>query len=89
MEHQIKIQNLKCGGCAHTIQTKLESIENISKVKINVEDSFVGFQYEFESDLLLVEDKLKQLGYPKDGEDNSGLSKAKSYVSCAIGKVSK
>ena len=35
-----------------------------------------------------VKEKLKTLGYPEDGEVNSLGSKAKSYVSCAIGKMS-
>ena len=35
-----------------------------------------------------VKEKLKTLGYPEDGEANSLGSKAKSYVSCAIGKMS-
>jgi copper chaperone len=35
-----------------------------------------------------VKEKLKTLGYPEDGEANGLGSKAKSYVSCAIGKMS-
>jgi hypothetical protein len=34
-----------------------------------------------------VKDKLKVLGYPEDGTANTLGSKAKSYVSCAIGKM--
>jgi copper chaperone CopZ len=89
MKHTIEIQNLKCGGCAHTITTKIGVIDNISNVEVNVDNSTVDFQYENDNDVKLVETKLSALGYPKQGEDNSGISKAKSFVSCAIGKVSK
>jgi hypothetical protein len=36
----------------------------------------------------LVKEKLKALGYPEDGAANNFGTKAKSYVSCAIGKIS-
>lgn len=89
MKHTIEIQNLKCGGCAHTITTKIGAIENISNVEVSLHNSTVGFQYENDNDVKLVEAKLSVLGYPIQGEDNSGISKAKSFVSCVIGKVSK
>jgi len=82
METKIYIQNLKCGGCANTIT------KNISNVTVNVEESSVTFHYETEGNLAEVKDKLHSLGYPEDGEANSFGSKAKSYVSCAIGKMS-
>ena len=88
METKIYIQNLKCGGCANTITKNISAIENISNVSVNVEESSVTFHYETEGNLAEVKDKLHSLGYPEDGEANSFGSKAKSYVSCAIGKMS-
>ena len=32
----IKIQNLKCGGCANTIIKKVSDIENVTNVNVNV-----------------------------------------------------
>ena len=55
---------------------------------MNVEESAVGFSYANYDQLNTVKDKLKVLGYPEDGAANSLGSKAKSYVSCAIGKMS-
>ena len=52
------------------------------------DESTVTFGYETEAKLAEVKDKLKTLGYPEDGAANSLGSKAKSYVSCAIGKMS-
>ena len=51
-------------------------------------ESSVTFIYESLEKLVEVKDKLKSLGYPEDGEANTLGSKAKSYVSCAIGKMS-
>ena len=88
MQTTIHIQNLKCGGCANTITKGIATIETISNVSVNVEESSVTFGYETDEKLNEVKDKLKSLGYPEDGEANSLGSKAKSYVSCAIGKMS-
>ncbi|WP_322550748.1 heavy-metal-associated domain-containing protein [Flavobacterium psychraquaticum] len=88
METTIQIQNLKCGGCANTITKNIVVIEGITNVSVNVEESTVNFNYETEAQLVEVKEKLKTLGYPEDGATNSLGSKAKSYVSCAIGKMS-
>lgn len=83
----IKIENLKCQGCASTIKKGLLKIEEVKEVKIDVEQSQVEVSYE--GDETIVEKckaKLKGLGYPEVGE-NTGFSVAKSYVSCAIGKI--
>lgn len=88
METTIYVQNLKCGGCANTIAKNVTAIEKITNVKVNVEESSVTFNYETEANLAEVKNKLQSLGYPEDGEANSLGSKAKSYVSCAIGKMS-
>ena len=88
METTIQIQNLKCGGCANTITKNVVVLEGITNVSVNVEESTVTFNYETEAQLVEVKEKLKTLGYPEDGATNSLGSKAKSYVSCAIGKMS-
>ena len=88
MNTTINIQNLKCGGCANTITKNLAQLEAITEVTVNVEESTVSFAYPTEAKLMEVKEKLKTLGYPEDGEANSLGSKAKSYVSCAIGKMS-
>ncbi|MEZ4854507.1 heavy-metal-associated domain-containing protein [Flavobacterium sp.] len=84
----IYIQNLKCGGCATTITKNLSEISGVSHVNVNVEESWVTFTLENAAALEMVKNTLKKLGYPEDGEANSLGSKAKSFVSCAIGKIS-
>lgn len=86
MRKTIEIQNLKCGGCANTVITKLNTLDAINNVE--VETSKVSFDYTSSNDLAFVEKKLSQLGYPPLGLDNPLTTKAKSFVSCAVGKMS-
>ena len=88
MKTQIYIQNLKCGGCANTIIKHVSSVESVSNVTVNVEDNSVNFDLANNEKLEEIKLILKKIGYPEDGEANSLGSKAKSYVSCAIGKMS-
>ena len=89
MKSTIQIQNLKCGGCANTIIIQLSKLDNVSDVKVNNVTNEVDFNYNFENDLELVKKKLSDLGYPIEGEANSLPKKAKSFVSCAVGRMSK
>lgn len=89
MRTSIIVQNLKCGGCAKTITTKISEVENISNVSVDVESSTVSFVYEGVNDALVVKDKLRTLGYPSIDGKNSITAKAISFVSCATGKMSK
>ena len=88
MKTTVEIQNLKCGGCASTISNKLSQIQAITNVEVNVDQSTVSFDYESESVIANVKNELKKIGYPVVGEENALVTKAKSYVSCAIGKIS-
>lgn len=86
MNQEIYIENLKCGGCAATIVKGISEIESVEKVNVNVENSLVTFTAN-EDAVLLVKEKLSQLGYPEVGDKNTVLHKAKSFVSCAVGRV--
>ncbi len=88
MKTTITIQNLKCGGCANTITTKVSALENISDVKVDVETSTVSFTYKTAIDLNSANEKLASLGYPAEGDKNTIVSKAKSFVSCTSGRIS-
>lgn len=82
------IQNLKCGGCANTILNKLSSLDNIDNVSVDNETDSVSFNYTNDEQLELVKNTLTKLGYPAVGEKNALTTKAKSFVSCAIGRMS-
>lgn len=89
MNTTLQIQNLKCGGCAHTVSTKLKAIDNISNVSVDVDSDTVSFDYINENDLENAKIKLLALGYPAVGEANPLTAKAKSFVSCAVGRMAK
>ena len=85
----IQIENLKCQGCATTITSGLMKFEEIENISIDIEKSLIDISYDGHdnnSDKYI--EKLARLGYPQIGENNT-ISIAKSYVSCAIGKVKK
>jgi len=88
MKTSVIVQNLKCGSCAHSITRKLSEIKNISDVQINIEESKISFKYIKEDDAFLVKEKLKKMGYPSIEDENSIVSKTKSFISCATGKFS-
>ena len=85
----LEIQNLKCGGCAHTIITKLNALDHIHNVSVNTESNTVSFEYSQANDLETAVELLSKLGYPGDGNSNSIGKKAKSFVSCAVGRLAK
>ena len=85
----VKIQNLKCQGCANTIITQLTKLKGISGVTVNNDTDEVTLNFESDSQLVTVNKKLSELGYPLVGENNSLPKKAKSFVSCAVGRMSK
>ena len=85
MEHQIIVENIKCGGCANSIKNALMAIQGTEKVTIDTSLQSVIVQSSADTRTALVE-KLAQLGYPEVG-NNSLLLKAKSFVSCAVGRI--
>ncbi len=89
MKASVIVQNLKCGGCAKTITSRISELENIYDVSVDVETSTVSFVHSDMNDALVVKDRLKSLGYPSIDDKNSVAAKAISFVSCATGKMTK
>ncbi len=83
----LEIQNLKCGGCANTIIKKLLEIKPLNNIDIDNETNSVSFSYDNNETLLEVKRVLHKIGYPVVGEKNAVTTKAKSFVSCAIGRM--
>ena len=87
---QIHVENIKCGGCEKSIIKGLTSIEGLSHIVIDQEHQMVSVLAD-ESLREAVVSKLKSMGYPVHGSVSgleAGLVNAKSFVSCAIGRVS-
>jgi copper chaperone CopZ len=89
MTTTLKIQNLKCGGCAHTITSKLNALEGIQNVSVDAESNSVSFENELIDEVESATKLLSKLGYPVNGDVNSIGKKAKSFVSCAVGRMTK
>jgi copper chaperone len=86
MKTEIQVENLKCGGCASTIKKGILAIEGASEIEIDIEKSIVSIT----SENVNVEEiklELSKLGYPEVGDKNTVLHKAKSFVSCAVGRM--
>jgi len=96
MTISVTVENIKCGGCANGIIQKLNAMEGIDTTQVDVEEGLVrcDISSSSESDetelLEQVKQKLASMGYPETGSVE-GLkaagAKAKSYVSCAVGKM--
>lgn len=85
------VKNIKCSGCANQI-TKSLSKNGFENVVVDVENSKVSLELGKNSEQS-AKDALLKLGYPAVDEHltsvQDGLLKAKSFVSCAIGRVNK
>ena len=87
MKTSLEIQNLKCGGCANTITKKVSALEDVSELEINNDNNTVAFQHDIEGTINKVQELLNSIGYPVIGDKNAITTKAKSFVSCAIGRM--
>ena len=88
MTTTLEILNLKCGGCDNSIKKGLLSVEGVSEVQVDLETSIVTVNTKDGSILTNVKNKLSTMGYPEVGDSNTIIHKAKSFVSCATGKMS-
>jgi copper chaperone len=85
---KIIVQNLKCGGCAKSITNKLSELDCVQHVDVDVDLSLVLVNLVELNQLNVVKQKLAEMGYPEENEDNPFRLKAKLYMSCAVGKMS-
>lgn len=88
MKTTLDVQNVKCNGCANTIITKLSELDQVTNVSVDNDTGKVTFSYENDADFSKAKTLLAKLGYPAVGEKNALTTKAKSFVSCAVGRMS-
>ncbi len=85
-----QVENVKCGGCANTL--KKAFFEEFGEVEVNLEvmPREITLKIE-ENQIESLKIKLKALGYPLSSDELNTIEKitttAKSFVSCAIGKM--
>ena len=86
---KIQVENIKCGGCVNSITKKINANFETSSVSIDIENGIIDVDID-DNKKNELEELLLKLGYPKINSVE-GLkaitSKAKSFVSCAIGKI--
>jgi copper chaperone CopZ len=87
MKNIVQIENLKCGGCANSVKKGLLIIEGIDNIEVNIETSEVSFDVVSDDLVSVVKEKLATMGYPEVGDANTLIHKAKSFVSCATGRI--
>ena len=90
MKQTFEVYNVKCGGCANTLIKSLK--EDFGDVIVDLEVNPRKITLDIENDKLeALKLKLRSLGYPLTSDELSGFEKAattaKSFVSCAIGKI--
>jgi copper chaperone len=86
MNMEIKVENIKCNGCAHSIKTGLMKIDGIKEVDVDIEHGSIRIDGMENLDRDIITSKLHSMGYPEPGK-GSGLTTATSFVSCMIGRV--
>lgn len=90
-KYTIHVENIKCGGCANTITTKLNKEYEIKSIDVDVENGTLNIESDIELKSSITK-SLLSMGYPESGSVE-GLAdikaKANSFVSCAIGKITK
>ena len=89
MSYTIAVENIKCGGCANSIRSKLLDQQLAQQVDVDIEQGQVHVDGNPEW-RQRVADALAQMGYPETGSVEgikAATAKAKSFVSCAVGRL--
>ena len=87
MNTSIKVANLKCNGCVTTIKNSLTKFNEVNSVVIDIENSLINIEFTGDdNNIEKYKKKLLKLGYPEQ-DSNNMISVAKSFVSCAIGRM--
>jgi len=90
MKQTFEVFNVKCGGCASTLKSKLAKEFGDVEVDLEVIPRKITLEIE-DKEIDKLAKALKDLGYPLASEEmgfmDSTSAKAKSFVSCAIGKM--
>jgi copper chaperone len=80
------VENIKCGGCSKSIREALLKMTGVHEVEVYLEQGKVCVMGVGLNRFSIAE-RLAAMGYPEQGS-NSFTKKAKSLVSCLIGKAS-
>jgi copper chaperone len=85
----IYVANLKCSGCAQSITQKLEQLNGIQNIAVSIDEGHIEIHHDGSVNRQKIIATLLSIGYPEATAENGLLTKAKSYASCMVGKLSK
>jgi len=90
MNQTLQVENVKCGGCASTLTSKLKV--DFGEIEVNLEKHPREISLDIEDNKLEdLKIALRGLGYPLSTDElgmlETASTKAKSFVSCAVGKI--
>jgi copper chaperone len=90
MQQTFEVLNVKCGGCANTLMKSLA--DDFGKVSVDLECEPRKITLHIKDDQIeKLKLALRGLGYPLTTDELNTLqtltTTAKSFVSCAIGKM--
>lgn len=91
LQEIIAVENVKCGGCAKTIEKNLLKTYALEAVNVDIEQGLVIVEGDNLQREALIQ-TLLALGYPEKGEVEGLASlkaKGKSFISCAVGRLDK
>jgi copper chaperone len=83
---EIRVENIKCNGCATSVRDKLMKLNGVTAVEVDVANGIVkvgGLDDGRRAEAIAA---LASMGYTEPGAGNV-LDAAKSYVSCMIGRI--
>ena len=82
---EIKVENIKCHGCANSIKNGLLKVKGVEDVDVRIDQGIIDVNGK-DIDRNEIVSRLHSMGYPEPGQ-GSGLTTATSFVSCMIGRV--
>lgn len=82
----LEVENIKCEGCARGIKRELQQLDSDIFIGVDINNGKIKITGPGVMNKSVYLNKLKQMGYSEKGLSNI-LDKAKSYVSCMIGKI--
>lgn len=80
------VDNLKCGGCSNTVAHRVQELPGVAAVLVDPQAGIVRVDHDGTTEHDQVAALLMKLGYPEHGSGGL-LEVARSYVSCAIGRL--
>ncbi|KIM07127.1 MAG: heavy metal transporter [Sulfurovum sp. FS08-3] len=90
MKQSFALLNIKCSGCANTLKKGLKEEFGEVEVDLSVVPRLITLEIEDEN-IDNLKTKVKSMGYPFASQElgfiDEAATKAKSFVSCAIGKL--